>query len=83
MIRAIVATLVVGTAAAGALALAAGSDNAEPQLANLADEIDAGVARQAEARRARLVRSESKRFAHARPKLDQLRHDIAMQQVDF
>ncbi|MBW6523454.1 hypothetical protein KZ810_08075 [Sphingomonas sp. RHCKR47] len=58
-------------------------EQAPPQPVSLADEIEAACARQAEARRARAPRDEAKRFAHARPKLEQLRHDIAMQQVDF
>ena len=58
-------------------------EQAPPQPVSLADEIEAACARQAEIRRARAPRDEAKRFARARPKLEQLRHDIAMQQVDF
>lgn len=58
-------------------------EQAPPQPVSLADEIEAACARQAEARRARPVRGEAKRFAHARPKLEQLRAEYARQWVDL
>lgn len=57
------------------------------QVANPVDTLDAEIARgiaHARARRlARPYRDESKRFQHARPKLVELKHAIAMQQVHF
>ena len=58
-------------------------EQAPPQPVSLADEIEAACARQAEARRARAPRDEAKRFAHAKPKLDQLRAEYARQWVDL
>ncbi len=58
-------------------------EQAPPQPVSLADEIDAGVARQAEARCARAPRDEAKRFERARPKLEQLRAEYARQWVDL
>lgn len=46
-------------------------------------EIAEAVARRRDARRARPAPSEAKRFAHARPKVDQLRRERAMDLVAF
>lgn len=57
------------------------------QVANPVDTLDAEIARgiaHARARRlARPYRDESKRFQHARPKLAELKHAIALQHVEF
>ncbi len=66
---------------------AAGRAPEPVQQANPIDALDAEIARgiaHARARRlARPDRDESKRFQHARPKLAELKHAIAMQQVQF
>ncbi len=45
--------------------------------------LDVAIAERRERRRAQPERTEARRFAAARPKLEQLRHDLAMQMVDL
>lgn len=45
--------------------------------------IDAGIAEHRRQRLSRPERNEAKRFAHAAPKVAQLRREIAMQHVEF
>lgn len=57
-------------------------DDVDPMIA-LDAEIARGIAHARARRLARPYRDESKRFQHARPKLAELKHAIAMQQVQF
>lgn len=45
--------------------------------------LDIAIAERRQRRLAQPERTEANRFAAARPKLDQLRHDLAMQMVDL
>ena len=57
-------------------------NDVDPMIA-LDAEIARGIAHARARRLARPYRDESKRFQHARPKLAELKHAIAMQQVQF
>lgn len=46
-------------------------------------EIDQAITRRAEKRKARPPRTEQRRFAHARPKVEQLVREIVTMPVDF
>ncbi len=56
---------------------------ATPVVDPLAAEIAAGIEQQRQRRIAREGRKRSNRFDHARPKVQQLREEIARQMVDF
>jgi hypothetical protein len=54
-----------------------------PRMMTPGEALDAAIAQRREARRAKPLVTEAKRFAHARPKVEQMRHELAMQRVIF